>query len=386
MDYGIPEEFQKLQELTRHYVEKELRPHEAEVDRTNELPAELRARLRKKSLEVGLFGYNLPLEAGGPGLPWFAQALLREQLGHVSQAMADTVGRPPKALLACQGEQRRRYLEPVLRAEMTWAFALTEPEAGSDAAAIRTRATRKDNGWLLNGTKHFISHGDFADVVIVIAKTAEDNLPTAFLVEHGTPGFTTGRVHPKMGWRGYSVAELRFDDAHVSDEQILGKLGDGLRLGLAQIGEARLGVASHCVGMAQRAFDYVLEHARVRKQFGQPLAAFQGLQWMLAEMALDIEQSRALLYATARTMDASPSTGKGAGAVRKEISMAKLSCSEMVGRVADKAVQIMGGAGYMAESPIEMIYRDARAFRIGEGTSEIQKNQIARALLGRDLA
>ncbi len=377
MNHDIPEELRKLQDLARHYVERELRPHEAEVDRTKNMPHDLYARLRKKSLEVGLFGYNLPVEVGGPGIPWLGQVLLREQLGHVSQAMADTVGRPPKALLACQGEQRQRYLEPVLRAEMTWAFALTEPEAGSDAGAMRTRATKTDGGWKLNGTKHFISHGDSADVVIVIAKT-DDGLPTAFLVERGTKGFSVGRVHPKMGWNGYPVAELRFEDAFVSDAQVLGKPGDGLRLGLSQIGEARMGVAAHCVGMAQRAFDYVLEHARVRKQFGQALASFQGLQWMLAEMALDIEQSRALLYATARTLD----LAKSPGDVRMEVSMAKLSASEMVGRVADRAVQIMGGAGYMAESPIEMIYRDARAFRIGEGTSEIQKNQIARSLLG----
>ena len=377
MNHDIPEELRKLQDLARHYVERELRPHEAEVDRTKNMPHDLYARLRKKSLEVGLFGYNLPVEVGGPGIPWLGQVLLREQLGHVSQAMADTVGRPPKALLACQGEQRQRYLEPVLRAEMTWAFALTEPEAGSDAGAMRTRATKTDGGWKLNGTKHFISHGDSADVVIVIAKT-DDGLPTAVLVERGTKGFSVGRVHPKMGWNGYPVAELRFEDAFVSDAQVLGKPGDGLRLGLSQIGEARMGVAAHCVGMAQRAFDYVLEHARVRKQFGQALASFQGLQWMLAEMALDIEQSRALLYATARTLD----LAKSPGDVRMEVSMAKLSASEMVGRVADRAVQIMGGAGYMAESPIEMIYRDARAFRIGEGTSEIQKNQIARSLLG----
>ena len=380
MNHDIPEELQKLQELTRQFVERELRPHEVEVDRTNIIPPELRARLRKKSLEVGLFGYNLPVEAGGPGLPWLGQVLLREQLGHVSQAMADMVGKPPKALLACQGEQRKRYLEPILRAEMTWAFALTEPEAGSDAPSMKTRATRDGDNWLLNGTKHFISHGDSADVLIVIAKTAEDNLPTAFLVERNTPGFSVGRVHPKMGWRGYPVAELRFDNALVPDAQVLGRPGDGLRLGLSQIGEARIGVAAHCVGMAQRAFDYVLEHVKVRRQFGQPLAAFQGLQWMIADMALDIERTRALLYATARTMDHSANTSE----VRKEISMAKLAASEMVGRVADSAVQLMGGAGYMAESPIEMIYRDARAFRIGEGTSEIQKNQIARAVLGKE--
>jgi len=379
MNHNIPEELQKLQELTRHYVERELRPHEAEVDRTNHLAPELRKQLRKKALEVGLFGYNLPVEVGGPGLSWLGQILIREQLGHVSQTMADTVGRPPKALLACQGEQRRRYLDPVLRAEMTWSFALTEPEAGSDAAAMRSRAARVDGGWRLNGTKHFISHGDTSDILIVIAKT-EEGLPTAFLVEQGTPGFSVGRIHPKMGWRGYNVAELQFDNVFVPDIQVLGKPGEGLRLGLSQIGEARMGVAAHCVGMAQRAFDYVVEHVKVRKQFGRALASFQGLQWMLAEMALDIEQSRALLYATARTLDLAANTGE----VRTEISMAKLSASEMVGRVADRAVQIMGGAGYMAESPIEMIYRDARAFRIGEGTSEIQKNQIARGILGGD--
>ena len=381
MDYGIPEELQKLQDLTRQFVEKELRPHEETVDRSNDLPHELRMRLRRKSLEVGLYAYNMPESVGGPGLPWLAQVLLREQLGHVSQALADCVGRPPKILLACAGDQVQRFLEPVLRADMTWSFAITEPGSGSDAGAMKTRATPAPGGWHLNGTKHFISHGDAADVVIVIAKTAEDNLPTAFLVTHDTPGFTTGRIHPKMGWRGYPVAELQFKDAFVPAGNVLGKPGDGLRLGLKQIGEARIGVAAHCVGMAQRALDYVTEHVKVRNQFGQPLAKFQGLQWMLADMALDIEQSRALLYATARSMDSA-----GESASRTAISMAKLSASEMLGRVADKAVQIMGGAGYMAESPIEMIFRDARAFRIGEGTSEIQKNQIARDLLGRDFA
>ncbi len=380
MDYGISEEFTQLQKLTRDFVEKELRPHEEAVERSDHLPAELRAQLRKKALEVGLYGYNMPEEVGGPGLTWFAQVLIREQLGRIAIALADMVGRPPKAFLSCQGAQRERFLMPVLRAEKTWAFALTEPGAGSDAASIKTRATRSDGGWRLNGTKHFISHGDFADLVIVIAKTADDNLPLALIVEHDTPGFKLGRIHPKMGWRGYPVAELLFEDAFVPEAHVLGNPGQGLRIGLSQIGEARIGVAAHCVGMAQRALDYVLEHVKVRRQFGQPLGKFQGLQWMLADMALEIEQSRALLYAAARSMDSI-----GESNARTVISMAKLSASEMLGRVADRAVQIMGGAGYMAESPIEMIYRDARAFRIGEGTSEIQKSQIARAILGKDM-
>jgi alkylation response protein AidB-like acyl-CoA dehydrogenase len=322
----------------------------------------------------------MPEEVGGPGLPYLAQVLIREQLGKVSVALADMVGRPPKALLACAGEQRERFLIPAVRAEKTWAFALTEPNAGSDAGAMKTRATRANGGWLLNGTKHFISHGDFADFVMVVAKVEEEgrNAPTAFLVEHGTRGFGVGRIHPKMGWRGYPLAELVFNDAFVPDANVLGDVGAGFRLAMSAIGEARIGVAAHCVGLAQRAFDYAVEHVKVRRQFGQPLGQFQGLQWNVADMALDIEQSRALLYAAARTMDS------GADA-RTAVSMAKLSATEMAGRVTDRALQLLGGAGYMAEGPVEMMFRDARAFRIGEGTSEIQKNQIARAILGREM-
>jgi acyl-CoA dehydrogenase len=378
VDYQIPEEFAQLVRLTEQFVRNELLPHEQQVERDDHLAADLRRRLRSKAADLGLFAFNMPTEVGGPGLPYLAQVLIREQLGKVSVALADMVGRPPKALLACTGDQRERFLFPAVRAEKTWAFALTEPNAGSDAAALTTRATRASGGWLLNGTKHFISHGDFADFVIVIAKTDAGDAPTAFLLEQQTPGFAVGRIHSKMGWRGYPMAELVFADAFVSDANRLGEPGDGLRLALSAIGEARIGVAAHCLGLAQRAFDYAVNHLKVRQQFGQPLGRFQGLQWAVADMALDIEQSRALLYAAARTMD-------GAGDARTAVSMAKLSCTEMAGRVTDSALQLLGGAGYMAEGPLEMLYRDARAFRIGEGTSEIQKNQIARAVLGREL-
>jgi alkylation response protein AidB-like acyl-CoA dehydrogenase len=380
MDYGIPEEYAQLARLTEEFVMNELRPYEEQIEREDHVPDDLRRRLRTKAVEVGLFAFNMPEDVGGPGLPYLAQVLIREQLGKVSVALADMVGRPPKALLACAGEQRERFLLPAIRAEKTWAFALTEPNAGSDAGAMKTRATRANGGWLLNGTKHFISHGDFADFVMVVARVEEDgrNAPTAFLVEHGTRGFGAGRIHPKMGWRGYPLAELVFDDAFVPDANVLGEIGAGFRLAMSAIGEARIGVAAHCVGLAQRAFDYAVEHIKVRRQFGQPLGQFQGLQWNVAEMALDIEQSRALLYAAARTMDS------GADA-RAAVSMAKLSATEMAGRVTDRALQLLGGAGYMAEGPVEMMFRDARAFRIGEGTSEIQKNQIARAILGREM-
>jgi alkylation response protein AidB-like acyl-CoA dehydrogenase len=379
MDYQLPEEFVQLARLAERFVRAELAPHEQQVERADDLPADLRARLRRKAADLGLFAFNMPQEAGGPGLPYLAQVLIREQLGKVAVALADTVGRPPRALLACTGEQRARFLLPAVRGEKTWAFALTEPGAGSDAAALKTRAIRTTDGWRLNGAKHFVSHGNHADFIIVIAQTddAGKAVPSAFLVERGAPGFSVGRIHPKMGWRGYPMAELVFADAVVPDANLLGDVGQGLRLAMASIGEARIGVAAHCVGLAQRAFDYAVEHVKQRRQFGQALAAFQGIQWALADMALDLEQARALLYAAARTMDA------GADA-RTAVSMAKLACTEMAGRVTDRALQLLGGSGYMAEGPLEMLYRDARAFRIGEGTSEMQKNQIARAVLGRD--
>jgi alkylation response protein AidB-like acyl-CoA dehydrogenase len=382
MEYGLTDELRQIQALTRRFVQEELLPHEGAVERSDLVSPELRTRLRKRAVELGLYGFNMPVEAGGPGLPYIAQVLLREQLGHVSVALADMVARPPRALLSCKGEQRERFLLPSVRGEKTWAFALTEPEAGSDAGALKTTATAAPGGFRLRGTKHFISHGNTADFVIVIARVADDAHPggaiTAFLVERGTPGFNVGRVHPKMGWRGYPLAELVFDDAFVPEANLLGAVGQGMRIAMGNINEARIGVAAHCVGMAQRALDLAAEHAGVRVQFKQPIARFQGVQWMLADMALAVEQSRALLYAAARAMDAQVNA-------RASVSMAKLSATEMLAGVADRALQIFGGAGYVAESPVEMIYRDARAFRIGEGTSEIQRNQIARALLDGEL-
>jgi acyl-CoA dehydrogenase len=378
MEYGITEELREIQGLTRRFVEHELVPHERAVERDDRVDPELRQKLRRRAVELGLFAFNMPADAGGPGLPYIAQVIIREQLGRVSVALADVVGRPPRALLACRGEQRERFLLPSVAAEKSWAFALTEPEAGSDAMALKTTAFRCEGGYRLEGTKHFISHGDNADFVIVVARVGEarhgEALLAAFLVERGTPGFSVGRVHPKMGWRGYPIAELVFEDAFVPEANLLGSVGEGMRIAMGHINEARIGVAAHCVGMAQRALDLAVEHAAVRVQFKQPIGRFQGIQWMLADMALAVEQSRAILYAAARTMD------KG-GNARASVSMAKLSATEMLANVADRALQIFGGAGYVAESPIEMIYRDARAFRIGEGTSEIQRNQIARALL-----
>jgi alkylation response protein AidB-like acyl-CoA dehydrogenase len=379
MRHDIPEDLAAVADLARRFVDKELLPHEDAVERAGIMPPDLRHTLRKRALAAGLYGYNMPEEAGGPGLAPLGQVLIREQLGRVAMPLSDTVSRPPHALLFCDAAQRARFLVPAMNADKYWAFALTEPQAGSDVGAMTTRATPCDGGWRLNGGKHFISNADTADFLVVVARVPEPDGPgavTAFLLEAGTPGFRIGRTHAKMGWHGYTMSELVFEDAYIPRANLLGAVGQGLQVAMSNINDARIGVAAHCVGMAQRALDLALEHARTRIAFGKPIAQFQGLQWMLADMAVAVEQARALLYAAARDMETS-------GDSRVSVSMAKLAATEMAGRVADQALQIFGGAGYVAESPIEMIYRDVRAFRIGEGTSEIQKNQIARGLLGK---
>ncbi len=365
-------------------MEKELQPHEEAIDRSGAMPPALRHDLRQRAVAAGLFGFNMPQSVGGPGLPLLGQVLIREELGKVSMPLSETVGRPPHALLFCDPAQRARFLEPAMRAEKYWSFALTEPQAGSDVTAMTARAIPCAEGWRLRGTKHFISHADTADFIVVIAHApdgAAGSGITAFVVEKDAPGLRIGRIHPKMGWNGYTICEIVLDDALVPTANRLGAVGQGLRVAMSNISDARIGVAAHCVGMAQRALDLALAHARTREAFGRKIGQFQGLQWMLADMALEVEQARAFLYAVAREMDRA---GDGAGDTRVGVSMAKLACTEMAGRVADRALQILGGAGYVAESPIEMIYRDVRAFRIGEGTSEIQRNQIARGLLGKE--
>ncbi|MGH8842051.1 MAG: acyl-CoA dehydrogenase family protein, partial [Advenella sp.] len=243
MNYDIPEEFVQLAELTRRFVQKELWPQEAVVERLDEIPRDLRMVLRAKARELGLFAFNMPESAGGPGLPCFAQVLIREQLGQAGVALANLVGRPPKALIACSAEQRSRFLDAAVRGDQIWAFALSEPGAGSDAMALSSRAVRDGKGWRLNGTKHFISHGNEADFVLVIAnaETPAGRAPTAFIVAQEQAGFTVGRVQQKMGWRGYPICELFFNDVFVPDENILGDVGQGIKLGLANIQDSRIG-------------------------------------------------------------------------------------------------------------------------------------------------
>ncbi|HEY4269304.1 MAG TPA: acyl-CoA dehydrogenase family protein [Galbitalea sp.] len=375
MDHGIDNETIALRDTTRTFVERLLRPHEREVEESSKLREDLRRSLRATAVELGLHAFNMPINVGGPGLSRLAQVVVREQLGQVGVALSDVVGRPPLSLLHCDEEQRDRYLLPAVRGELSWAFAITEPDAGSDVKSIRTRATATGDGYVLNGHKQFISHGASADFVIVYAKGADERI-SAFIVDRSTPGFRVGRIEQTMGWRGYELAELWFDDCAVGSHQLLGPVGEGLTIALDQINESRLGVAAHCLGIAQRALDTAVKHARERVQFGQAIGSFQGLSWMLADASVRVESARSLVYSVARAVDA--------GRARPtDISMGKLLATETAGLVVDACLQVMGGAGFMADGPMEMLYRDARAFRIGEGTSEVQRNQIARSVLGR---
>jgi acyl-CoA dehydrogenase len=374
----------ELRELTRRFVRDELSAHETEVDELGEVPAALAERITRRAIEIGLHAFNMPAEVGGPGLSYTLQTVVRRELARSSFALADLVVRPPRTLLHCTGEQRERFLLPAVRGEARFAFALTEPGAGSDPNSMTTRAEWTPTGYVLNGVKHFISHGGSADYVIVYAKTRRDGTDegiSALVVNKGQAGFTCSRQERTMGWIGSPVSELVFSDCLVPAADVLGKPGEGLLLALGQINEARLGVAAHCVGMAEQALELAVEHLRTRHQFGRPLGANQGLQWRLADMACQVEQARAVLADTAAAVDASSIEDRANSQYR--VPMAKLIASETAGQVIDAALQMFGGMGFMRGVKIEQMYRDVRAFRIGEGTSEIQRTRIARALLGR---
>lgn len=378
ISYKHVPEHEELRLLTRRFVERELMPHEQRVDDADAVDEELAERVRRRALEAGIYAFNMPAEVGGPGLSHVAQVLVREEIGRTSIALGDLIMRPPAMLLRASKEQRQRFLKPAVRGELRIAFALTEAAAGSDVSSMTTRAERCDGGYRVSGTKQFISNGSHADLVIVFARTGDpggDPKIGAFVVARGSQGFAVTRTERKMGWRGYPVNELVFDQCFVADDDVIGEPGEGLSLALDQITEARLGVAAQCVGMGQHALDLAVDHARSRVQFGKPIGRHQGIRWMLAEMATRLEQARALLYAAAQAVD----DGRDS---RTAASMAKLAASEMATFVIDQALQIFGGSGYMTGAPVERMYRDIRAYRIGEGTSEIQKNQISRQLLG----
>ena len=380
----MPEEYRLLKQIVRRFVDEELIPLEDEVEARNDVPPEQLAVLRRKAQDLGLYALNMPQEVGGGGLSTLAMCLVEEELGRTADALIRRVfGQVYEMLVQCQGEQRERYLYPTVRGDKITCLALTEPNAGSDAANIETTAVQSGDAYVLNGRKHFISDGDIADYAIVFAVTdkalrARGGI-TAFLVDRGTPGFTTGRVQPMMGHRGYHHSELVFEDCRVPASQVLGQVGEGFKLVMTTLSRVRLAhIGARAVGMAERLLEMARQHALSRRQFGRAIAEFQLVQGMLADSATEAYATRLMVYNTAWEID----QGRD---VRTKISMVKLYASEMQSRVVDRVLQIFGGMGFCKELPVERMYRDARVTRIYDGTSEIHRTIIARQLLKHGL-
>jgi acyl-CoA dehydrogenase len=379
MDFGLTDEQRSIVEVTRAFVERELYPHEEEVERTGVLRSELAAEIRAKALAAGLYAANLPEEVGGAGLDTVTWVLYEKELGKANYALHYTgVVRPSNILLAGTEAQRERYLYPCVRGEKIDCLAMTEPGAGSDMRAMRTRATRDGDGWRIRGTKHFISHADEADFVILIAVTGSDDAgrPTmsTFLVDLDTPGLAVHDGYRNVSHRGYTNSILDFDDVRVGDEALLGEEGKGFELAGTWLGSTRLQVAASCLGRAERALDLSVRQAATRQQFGQPIGRFQGVGFKLADMATELRAAELMTLHAAWKYDQGTATDS-------DIAMAKLKATEMLAMVSDEAIQIHGGMGLMDELPLERIWRDARIERIWDGTSEIQRHIISRSLL-----
>ena len=382
MVFARTDEQQMLWDTARTFMERELLPHEDAVEATDDLPRELELELRQKSIEIGLHACNMPQSAGGPGLGAVEVTLIEQALGHASLALAECVRRPCNLLAACKGQQVSHFLEPAMSGEKRDCVAMTEPDAGSDLKGMKTRAVRDGADWLISGTKHFISNADRSEFVVLFAATGEDDTPrgkrkriSCFLVDLDLPGVEVAPGYKQVGMRGYSNNIIRFDGARVPEWCMVGGEGEGFDVVNRWLGPGRLTVAATAQARAQRAFDFALDWAANREQFGQKIGKFQGVSFPLADGATDLRMGELLLMHTAWRIDQNHPQAD------QDCAMAKVFCTEMLGRVADQAIQTCGGMGLMADLPLERIWRDARVERIWEGTSEIQRHIISRGLL-----
>jgi acyl-CoA dehydrogenase len=381
VDLELTAEQRLIAETVHDFVQRELYPHEDEVELLDEVPADLAREIRAKAIKAGLYAANMPAELGGGGLDALSVVLVERELGRASYALQALVERPSNILQACAGEQRDRYLLPAVRGERHDCVAMTEPEAGSDVRSMSTTAVRDGGDYVINGSKHFISHADVADFVILFAATGVEQtvrgprkLITALLVDCDTPGLTIRRGPRCVSNRGYHQCELTFDRCRVPLANRLGEEGRGFELMGRWLGATRLTVAATSVGRARRVLETATEWAAERRQFGQPIGRFQGVGFQLADMATELEAAELLTLRAAARLDRGLMT-------EADAAMAKVFASEMLGRVTDAAVQIFGGMGLMSELPVERWWRDARVERIWDGTSEIQRHIIARSLL-----
>jgi len=376
MDFGLTDEQRSIVQVTRAFVERELYPHEEEVEQTGVLRPALRDEIAQKAIRAGLYAANMPDEVGGAGLDTVTWVLFEKELGRANYALHSAVGRPSNILLAGTYAQKERYLLPCVRGERRDCMAMTEPGAGSDLRGMRTKATRDGDGWRIKGTKHFISHADESDFVIMYART--DDTPdgkaiSTFLVDFDTPGVEVHDGYRNVSHRGYTNSIIDFD-CHVPGDALLGEEGTGFDLAGTWLGSTRLQVAASCLGRAERALDLAVRHAAEREQFGQKIGRFQGISFKLADMAVELKAAELMTLEAAWKYDEGLATDS-------DIAMAKLKATEMLAMVPDEAIQIHGGMGLMDELPLERIWRDARIERIWDGTSEIQRHIISRALL-----
>lgn len=381
MNPPLSHEHEMLLQTVKRFMEEEMIPHEDLVDRLGEVPLDLGRQIEKRSKEAGLFAANLPERIGGGGLDYAGMRIIEREYGKTSHALHSWAARPTEILLACEGDQVARYLLPCVTGEKRELFALSEPEAGSDIMSMKSNARRDGKDWILNGSKHFVSGPVMPDFAIVFAATGVDETPrgprkrvTAFLVDVGEPGFEIGIGTKCVSYRGYHTFRLNFSDVRLGPEQILGEEGNGLELAGKWLGMGRVWVGASCCGKAERLFDLATQWAAGRVQFGQPIGRFQGTGFKLADMAVEMRAAELLVDDAVRRANAGVMTDVDA-------AMVKLFCSEMLNRVADSTVQIYGGMGLMEELPVQRLWRDSRLERIWDGTSEIQRHIISRAIL-----
>lgn len=381
MEFALTDEQQMIIDVTRAFVDAELVPHEAEVEQTGQVRPDLATDIRRKALDAGIYAANMPADLGGGGLGNLDVALMERELGRTSMALQYIVARPSNILRACTGDQVGTYLLPTIRGERVECLAMSEPDAGSDLRGMRCQAVRDGDDYVITGTKHFISHADVADYTILFAATGEEDAGhgrrsriTTFLVDHDTPGLEIADGYRSVSHRGYHNSVLRFDRCRVPATNILGDEHRGFDVANTWLGSTRLQVAASCLGRADRALAIATEWAAHRQQFGRPISKFQGVSFKLADMATRLAAAELLTYRAAWKADQATMTDVDA-------AMAKLVATEMLAFVSDEAIQILGGMGLMDELPLERFWRDARVERIWDGTSEIQRHIISRAML-----
>ena len=381
MEFSLSSEQEMIIDTVSSFVEQELYPHEDEVEKTNHIDTSLAESIKQKAINLGLYATNMPVKYGGGGLDTLTLCLLEKELGKANFGLQYIVARPSNILMACKDEQIDKYLVPTIRGEKVDCLAMTEPNAGSDVRSMKCRAELDGEYFVINGSKHFISHADMADYVILFAASGVEETSrgakkkiTSFLVDMGTPGFSVETGYNSVSHRGYHNFILNFDNCRVHESQVLGEVDHGFDIANEWLGATRLSVAAMCLGRAERALQIATEWAATREQFGQTIGKFQGVSFKLADMSMEL-QAAELLTLRAAWND---SQGK---MTNSDAAMAKLKATEMLAMVSDEAIQILGGMGLMDELPLERIWRDHRVERIWDGTSEIQRHIISRSLL-----